>query len=115
MHDFGTELATKIFPDDDESDIDIIYDTSASSSSMLSPVSFSSSSSSSTSSSLINTTHFIVSNSEIGVENAPFDAQKDVAVIPSLSFYLPREAVSRGLVDLSHFLRNEEEYASVGL
>ena len=115
VHDFGTELATKIFPDDDESDIDIIYDTSASSSSMLSPVSFSSSSSYSTSPSLINTTHFIVSNSEIGVENAPFDAQKDVAVIPSLSFYLPREAVSRGLVDLSHFLRNEEEYASVGL
>jgi len=115
VHDFGTELATKIFPDDDESDIDIIYDTSASSSSMLSPVSFSSSSSYSTSPSLINTTHFIVSNSEIGVENAPFDAQKDVAVIPSLSFYLPREAVSRGLVDLSHFLRNKEEYASVGL
>ena len=116
VHDFGTELATKIFPDDDENDIDDIYYTSASSSSMLSPVSFSSSSSSSsTSSSLINTTHFIVSNSEIGVENAPFDAQKDVAVIPSLSFYLPREAVSRGLVDLSHFLRNEEEYASVGL
>jgi hypothetical protein len=114
VHDFGTELATKIFPDDDENDIDDIYDTSASSSAMLSPVSFSSSSSS-TSSSLINTTHFIVSNSEIGVENAPFDAQKDVAVIPSLSFYLPREAVSRGLVDLSHFLRNEEEYASVGL
>jgi len=112
VHDFGTELATKIFPDDDENDIDDIYDTS--SSSVLSPVSFSSSSSS-TSSSLINTTHFIVSNSEIGVENAPFDAQKDVAVIPSLSFYLPREAVSRGLVDLSHFLRNEEEYASVGL
>ena len=77
VHDFGTELATKIFPDDDENDIDDIYDTSASSSSVLSPVS---SSSSSTSSSLINTTHFIVSNSEIGVENAPFDAQKDVAV-----------------------------------
>ena len=114
VHDFGTELATKIFPDDDKNDIDDIYDTSASSSSVLSPVSFSSSSSS-TSSSLINTTHFIVSNSEIGVENAPFDAQKDVAIIPSLSFYLPREAVSRGLVDLSHFLRNEEEYASVGL
>ena len=114
VHDFGTELATKIFPDDDENDIDDIYDTSASSSSMLSPVSFSSSSSS-TSSSMINTTHFIVSNSEIGVENAPFDAQKDVAVIPSLSFYLPREAVSRGLVDLSHFMRDEEEYASVGL
>ena len=114
VHDFGTELATKIFPDDDENDNDDIYDTSASSSSVLSPVSFSSSSSS-TSSSLINTTHFIVSNSEIGVENAPFDAQKDVAIIPSLSFYLPREAVSRGLVDLSHFLRNEEEYASVGL
>ena len=67
MHDFGTELATKIFPDDDEMDIDDIYDTSASSSSVLSPVS---SSSSSTSSSLINTTHFIVSNSEIGVEKA---------------------------------------------
>jgi len=114
VHDFGTELATKIFPDDDENDNDDIYDTSASSSSVLSPVSFSFSSSS-TSSSLINTTHFIVSNSEIGVENAPFDAQKDVAIIPSLSFYLPREAVSRGLVDLSHFLRNEEEYASVGL
>ena len=114
VHDFGTELATKIFPDDDKNDIDDIYDTSASSSSVLSPVSFSFSSSS-TSSSLINTTHFIVSNSEIGVENAPFDAQKDVAIIPSLSFYLPREAVSRGLVDLSHFLRNEEEYASVGL
>ena len=54
VHDFGTELATKIFPDDDENDIDDIYDTSASSSAMLSPVSFSSSSSS-TSSSLINT------------------------------------------------------------
>jgi len=115
VHDFGTELATKIFPDDDENDIDIIYDTSASSSSMLSPVSFSSSSSSSTSSSLINTTHFIVSNSECEVEQAPFDAKKDVAVVPSLSFFLPREAISRRLVDLSHFMRDEDEYVSFGL
>jgi len=109
VHDFGTELATKIYPDDDDDDM---YASSSSSSSILSSTpsySFSSSSS------LVNTTHFIVSNSETDVGNAPFDARKDVAVVPSLSFFLPREAVSRGLVDLSHFMRDEEEYASFGL
>jgi len=110
VHDFGTELATKIYPDDDEDD-DIYASSSASSSSILS----SSPSSSFSSSSLVNTTHFIVSNSETDVDDAPFDARKDVAVVPSLSFFLPREAVSRGLVDLSHFMRDEEEYASFGL
>ena len=112
VHDFGTELATKIYPDDDEDDDIYASSSSASSSSILSS---SPSSSFSSSSSLVNTTHFIVSNSEIDVDNAPFDARKDVAVVPSLSFFLPREAVSRGLVDLSHFMRDEEEYASFGL
>jgi len=110
VHDFGTELATKIYPDDDDDDM---YASSSSSSSSI--LSSTPSYSFSSSSSLVNTTHFIVSNSETDVGNAPFDARKDVAVVPSLSFFLPREAVSRGLVDLSHFMRDEEEYASFGL
>ena len=99
-HDFGTELATGIFPDEDDKDDDV-YDDSNDKNYQ--------------SSSLINTTHFIVSNSECEVEEAPFDAKKDVAVVPSLSFFLPREAISRRLVDLSHFMRDEDEYVSFGL
>jgi hypothetical protein len=114
VHDFGTELATKIYPDDDDDD-DMYASSSSSSSSSSSILSSTPSYSFSSSSSLVNTTHFIVSNSETDVGNAPFDARKDVAVVPSLSFFLPREAVSRGLVDLSHFMRDEEEYASFGL
>ena len=101
-HDFGTELATGIFPDeDDKDDDDDVYDDNNDKNYQ--------------SSSLINTTHFIVSNSECEVEEAPFDAKKDVAVVPSLSFFLPREAISRRLVDLSHFMRDEDEYVSFGL
>ena len=100
-HDFGTELATGIFPDEDDKDDDDVYDDNNDKNYQ--------------SSSLINTTHFIVSNSECEVEEAPFDAKKDVAVVPSLSFFLPREAISRRLVDLSHFMRDEDEYVSFGL
>ena len=102
-HDFGTELATGIFPDEDDKDDDDddVYDDNNDKKYQ--------------SSSLINTTHFIVSNSECEVEEAPFDAKKDVAVVPSLSFFLPREAISRRLVDLSHFMRDEDEYVSFGL
>ena len=100
-HDFGTELATGIFPDEDDKDDDDVYDDNNDKNYQ--------------SSSLINTTHFIVSNSECEVEEAPFDAKKDVAVVPSLSFLLPREAISRRLVDLSHFMRDEDEYVSFGL
>ena len=79
-HDFGTELATGIFPDEDDKDDDDVYDDNNDKNYQ--------------SSSLINTTHFIVSNSECEVEEAPFDAKKDVAVVPSLSFFL-REKLYR--------------------
>ena len=98
---FRTELATGIFPDEDDKDDDDVYDDNNDKNYQ--------------SSSLINTTHFIVSNSECEVEEAPFDAKKDVAVVPSLSFFLREKPISRRLVDLSHFMRDEDEYVSFGL
>jgi hypothetical protein len=98
VHDYGTGLANNIFLDEDD-DVDEEQKQKQKSK-------------------LIDTAHFIVSNSENNSQESPFDANKDVSVVPSLSFYLPREAVNRGAVDLTHFYNsnniNNEAAAGAG-